>query len=195
MQISRVETYGVVRNNISRVKQNSINNISFSSRDIFEKKKPSTYARRADEVIKYDLDGTSYSPKAMKLNILNGDEAHLKDIAESFCMYSNKYIECVTQIPFFLIGTSKSKSKKAYDRLMPYIAEQRAKILHLRDVKKALIKRAGDGPIPESDQNIIIRIDKELNRLNKKNALAKEIYMRDWDTLDKKEEDQLFSWD
>ena len=70
------------------------------------------------------------------INILNGGEAHIKDVASSLCLYSDKDIKEFTKLNSKFLWFSRfdaKKSKQAYDKIMPYIQTERRHLSRMQD--------------------------------------------------------------
>ena len=144
-----------------------------------------------NDVIKYSVDWgyehfilptvtgyDVYYPKQKKLNILHGDKDHLKDIAESLCMYSDNDIVNFSKTYYPLrFDVNFAKSKKAFNTIFPYILDQRTKVANLIDIKEALEEKREQVGLTDKEENGLQYTIEELERIDKKCREAKNKYL------------------
>ena len=120
-----------------------------------------------------------YYPKQKKLNILKGDEDHLTDVAESLCMYSDEDILNFTKIYYpFHFDVNQAKSEKAYSIIMPYIFQQRTKLVNLNELKEKLDAKREEKGLCREEELGFEYIVGEIERMDKKCSLAKSEYLK-----------------
>ena len=119
-----------------------------------------------------------YYPKQRKLNILNGTEDHLKDVAESLCMYEDEDIKNFTKVYYPLhLDENVKKSESAFFKILPHILNQREKLLNLFDMKEKLEDKKQRKGLSQDESNGLQYIIEEIERIDKKCKNAK------WDYL------------
>ena len=159
--------------------------------DTFEKSKEISFGASLKDVIKYSIDwgydnfilptveefDVRY-PRQRKLNILNGDDNHLKNVAESLCMYTDEDVENFTKIYYpFHFDVNQAKSQKAFVTIMPYIQEQRTKLVNLLDIKEKLEDKRERQGLSEEEENGLKYTIEELERIDRKCREARSEYL------------------
>ena len=190
MQISKINAfYDVKPTTCSKIQNKRY--VQKNTTDTFEKSKPLSFGANIKDVVKYNVDWgyenfvlptvaefDVHYPKQRKLNILKGDESHLKNVAESLCMYSDEDIENFSKIYYpFRFDVNQAKSAKAYARIMPYIQEQRTKLLNLHDIKDSLESRKEMRDLSIEEENGLQYINEELERIDDKCRKASSEYL------------------
>ena len=190
MQINRIGAISKLNHNI--IKNNKTSRINFNLKnDSFEKSNAISFKGENEDTTKYSVDWgyeniyfpdengyILYFPRQRKLNILNGDEEQLRNVAESLCLYSNEDIENFTKIYLPLrLAENPKKSEKAYAKLFPYIQEQRVRFLNLMDLEQKLVKKQKRRALKEDEQNTLQILREEIKRISKKCSKAKSEYL------------------
>ena len=188
MKISKINFTNSFNNKFNYKKTFNRNNIQA---DTFEKNINFT-SNNENKIVKYSVDWgyenlklttkgefDVYYPRTKKLNILKGNDEHLKDISESLCMYSNKDIVNFTKIYLpFRLGLNETKSMRAYSKIMPYIIEQRIKLSNLYEIKSKLETKSYWITLSRDEENILRFANDEIERIDKKCAQAQNKYLK-----------------
>lgn len=174
------------------------NQISFES-DRFERYPSRKTRKRYASIIRYHVDwgwanfGRSntqyevYYPLPRKLNILNGSEQHLRDVAQSLCMYSDNDIRHFTSFFYPLhLARKDKKSERAYKKIEPLVREERERLLDLMKIKERLEEKKEKFDIGGLESASLKMVTEEIDRISIKckNAQDEYLKLREYDVRD-----------